>query len=173
MGGGGGGGGWEEGERRERNKQKRQPGPTGAGQRGEWQLNEQREEINTNVEGREENTDVEESKERKSESYVRTDTVDWRLRWFGCFVLRRFVLAASSACLLQWYEETQHVFNAALILRGAIQSLQPITPFPAEPADLSEEKIGLNVPSELYNFFSRIMTGKLSSGQSTLSEQES
>ena len=29
-------GGWEEGERRERNKQKRQPGRTGAGQRGEW-----------------------------------------------------------------------------------------------------------------------------------------
>ena len=27
-------------------------------------------------------------------------------------------------------EETQHVFNAALILRRAIQSLQPITPFP-------------------------------------------
>ena len=59
-------GGWEEGERRERNKQKRQPGRTGAGQRGEWQLNEQREEINTDVEGREENTDVEErEKERE------------------------------------------------------------------------------------------------------------
>ena len=43
-------GGWEEGERRERNKQKRQPGRTGAGQRGEWQLDEQREEINTDVE---------------------------------------------------------------------------------------------------------------------------
>ena len=42
-------GGWEEGERRERNKQKRQPGRTGAGQRGEWQLNEQRKEINTDV----------------------------------------------------------------------------------------------------------------------------
>ena len=53
-------GGWEEGERRERNKQKRQPGRTGAGQRGERQRNEQREEINTDVEGREENTDVEE-----------------------------------------------------------------------------------------------------------------
>ena len=38
-------------------------------------------------------------------------------------------------------EETQHVFNAALILRRAIQSRQPITPFPAEPADLSEEKL--------------------------------
>ena len=35
--------GWEEGERRERNKRKRQPGRTGAGQRREWQLNEQRE----------------------------------------------------------------------------------------------------------------------------------
>ena len=43
---------WEEGERRERNKRKRQPGRTGAGQRGEWQLNEQREEINTDVEER-------------------------------------------------------------------------------------------------------------------------
>ena len=70
-------------------------------------------------------------------------------------------------------EETQHVSNAALILRHAIQSLQPITPFPAEPADLSEEKIDLHVPSELYNFLSWIMTGKLSSGYSTLSEQES
>ena len=46
--------GWEEGERRERNKRKRQPGRTGAGQRGEWQLNEQREEINIDVEEREE-----------------------------------------------------------------------------------------------------------------------
>ena len=46
-------GGWEEGERRKRNKQKRQPGRTGAGQRGEWQLNEQREEIHTDVEERE------------------------------------------------------------------------------------------------------------------------
>ena len=46
-------GGWEEGERRERNKRKRQPGRTGAGQRGEWQLNEQREEINVDVEERE------------------------------------------------------------------------------------------------------------------------
>ena len=70
-------------------------------------------------------------------------------------------------------EETQHVSNAALILRHAIQSLQPITPFPAEPADLSEEKIDLHVPSELYNFLSWIMTGNLSSGYSTLSEQES
>ena len=52
-------GGWEEGERRERNKQKRQPGRTGAGQRGEWQLNEQREEINIDIVEREENTDVE------------------------------------------------------------------------------------------------------------------
>ena len=60
-------------------------------------------------------------------------------------------------------EETQHVFNAALILRRAIciQSLQPITPFPAEPADLSEEKINVHVPSELYNFLSWIMTGKV------------
>ena len=60
-------------------------------------------------------------------------------------------------------EETQHVFNAALILRRVkcIQSLQPITPFPAEPADLSEEKIDVHVPSELYNFLSWIMTGKV------------
>ena len=58
-------------------------------------------------------------------------------------------------------EETQHVFNAALILSRAIQSLQPITPFPAEPADLSEEKIDVHVPSELYNFLSWIMTGKV------------
>ena len=53
-------------------------------------------------------------------------------------------------------EETQHVYNAALILRRAIQSLQPITPFPAEPADLrSEEKIDAHahVPSELYSAF--------------------
>ena len=55
----------------------------------------------------------------------------------------------------------QHVFNAALILRRAIQSLQPSTPFPAEPADLSEEKIDVHVPSELYNFLSWIMTGKV------------
>ena len=53
-------GGWEEGERRERNKRKRQPGRTGAGQRIEWQLSEQREDINIEVEEREENTDVEE-----------------------------------------------------------------------------------------------------------------
>ena len=65
------------------------------------------------------------------------------------------------------------MFNAALMLRHAIQSLQPITPFPAEPADLSEEKIDVHVPSELYNFLSWTMTGKLSSGHSTLSEQES
>ena len=52
-------GGWEEGERRERNKRKRQPGRTGARQRGEWQLNEQREEINIDIEEREENLDVE------------------------------------------------------------------------------------------------------------------
>ena len=59
--------------------------------------------------------------------------------------------------------ETQHVFNAALILRRTIQSLQPITSFPAEPADLSEEKINVHVhvPSELYNFLSWIMTGKV------------
>ena len=60
-------------------------------------------------------------------------------------------------------EETQHVFNAALILRRAIQSLriQPSTPFPAEPADLSEEKIDVHIPSELYNFLSWIKTGKV------------
>ena len=58
-------------------------------------------------------------------------------------------------------DETQHVFNAALILTRAIQSLQPITPFPAEPVDLSEEKINVHVPSELYNFLSWIMTGKI------------
>ena len=58
-------------------------------------------------------------------------------------------------------EETQHVFNAALILRRAIQSQQPITLFPAEPADLSEEKIDVHVPSELYNFLSWIMTEKV------------
>ena len=69
-------------------------------------------------------------------------------------------------------EETQHVFNAPLILRRAIQSLQPITPFPAEPADLSEEKIDVHVPSELYNFLSWIMTGKVH-GHGTLSEQVS
>ena len=61
-------------------------------------------------------------------------------------------------------EETRHVFNAALILRRAIQSLQPSTQFAAEPADLSEEKIDVHVPSELYNFLSSIMTGK---GQDT------
>ena len=65
-------------------------------------------------------------------------------------------------------EETQHVFNAALILRRAIQSLQPSTPFPAEPADLSEEKIDVHVPSELHNFLSL-----KSSGHGTLCEQES
>ena len=53
------------------------------------------------------------------------------------------------------------MFNAALILRRAIQSLQPSTPFPAGPADLSEEKINVHVPSELYNFLSWIMTGKV------------
>ena len=58
-------------------------------------------------------------------------------------------------------EETQRVFNAALILRRAIQSLQPSTPFPAEHADLSEEKIDVHVPSELYNFLSWKMTGKV------------
>ena len=47
-------GGWEEGERRERNKRKRQPGRTGAGQRREWQLNEQRQEINIDIEERKE-----------------------------------------------------------------------------------------------------------------------
>ena len=65
-------GGWEEGERRERNKRKRQPGRIGAGQRREWQLNEQREEINTDVEEREENIDVEErEKERERGSNLR------------------------------------------------------------------------------------------------------
>ena len=65
-------GGWEKGERRERNKRKRQPGRTGAGQRGEWQLNEQREEINVDVEEREENLDVEErEKERERGSNLR------------------------------------------------------------------------------------------------------
>ena len=53
------------------------------------------------------------------------------------------------------------MFNAALILRSVIQSLQPIAPFPAEPADLSEEKIDVHVPSELHNFISWIMTGKV------------
>ena len=53
------------------------------------------------------------------------------------------------------------MFTAALILRRVIQSLQPITPFPAESADLSEEKIDVHIPSELYNFLSRIMTGKV------------
>ena len=65
-------GGWEEGERRERNKQKRQPGRTGAGQRREWQLDEQREEINIDIEEREENSDVEErEKERERGSNLR------------------------------------------------------------------------------------------------------
>ena len=58
--------GWEERERRERNKRKRQPGRTGAGQRREWQLNEQHGEINIDVGEREENIDVEErEKERE------------------------------------------------------------------------------------------------------------
>ena len=50
------------------------------------------------------------------------------------------------------------------ILRRAIQSLQPITPFPAESTDLptsDEKKIDAHVPSELYNFLSWIMTGKI------------
>ena len=65
-------GGWEEGERRKRNKQKRQPGRTGAGQRGEWQLKDQREEINVDVEEREENIDIEErEKERERRSNLR------------------------------------------------------------------------------------------------------
>ena len=58
-------------------------------------------------------------------------------------------------------EETQHVLNAALILTRASQSLQPITAFSAEPANLSEEKIDVHVPSELYNFLLWIMTGKV------------
>ena len=57
--------GWEKGERRERNKQKRQPGRTGAGQKRERQLNEQREEINIDIEEREENTDVEEREKER------------------------------------------------------------------------------------------------------------
>ena len=60
-------GGWEEGERRERNKRKRHR----AGQRGEWQLNEQREEM-IDVEEREENIDIEErEKEREQGSNLR------------------------------------------------------------------------------------------------------
>ena len=50
-------GGWEEGERGESNKRKGQSGLAGAGQIREWQLNEQREEINIDVEGGEENID--------------------------------------------------------------------------------------------------------------------
>ena len=46
--------GWEEGKRTERNKRRRHPAQTGAGQRREWQLNEQREEISIDVEEREE-----------------------------------------------------------------------------------------------------------------------
>ena len=65
------------------------------------------------------------------------------------------------------------MFNAALILRCAIQSLQPITPFQAEPADLSEEKIDVHVPSELYNFLSWIMTGKVQDIAPCLNMQES
>ena len=61
-------GGWEEGERRERKKRKRQPGRTGAGQRGEWHLNKQREEINIDIEEREEsNIDAEEEREKERE----------------------------------------------------------------------------------------------------------
>ena len=45
---------------------------TDAGQRGEWQLNEQREEINIDVEEREENLDVEErEKEQERGSNLR------------------------------------------------------------------------------------------------------
>ena len=66
------------------------------------------------------------------------------------------------------------MFNAALILRRAIQSLQASTPFPAEPADLSEEKIDVHVPSELYNFlFNNVDNDWKGSGHGTLSEQES
>ena len=43
-------GGSQEGEREERNKRKRQPRQTGAGQRRDWQLNEQREERNMDIE---------------------------------------------------------------------------------------------------------------------------
>ena len=46
--------GWEEGKRTERNKRGRHPAQTGAGQRREWPLNEQREEISIDVEEREE-----------------------------------------------------------------------------------------------------------------------
>ena len=65
-------GGWEEGERGERNKRKRQPGRTGAGQRREWQQNEQREEINIDAEEGEENIDIEKrEKERERGSNLR------------------------------------------------------------------------------------------------------
>ena len=69
------------------------------------------------------------------------------------------------------WEETQHVFNAALILRRANQSFQPSTPFPAEPADLSEEKIDVHVPSELHSFLSWIMTGKVQDMAPCLNER--
>ena len=45
-------GGWEEGGRWERNKRKRQPRQTSGGQRREWQLNEQREEIKREDKGK-------------------------------------------------------------------------------------------------------------------------
>ena len=68
-------------------------------------------------------------------------------------------------------DETQHVFNAALILRRVIQLLQPITPFPAEPADLSEEK--LMYMFQVSGIISLMDNDCKSSGHGTLSEQES
>ena len=66
-------GGWEEGERRERNKRKRQPGWTSAGQRREWQLYKLREEISMDVEEREETfcSLFENEKERERGSNLR------------------------------------------------------------------------------------------------------
>ena len=90
-------GGWEEGERRERNKQKRQPGRTGAGQTGEWQLNEQREEIHTDVEERERLNFL----LFLQRLYVSLRAV--RSPAILLFVLRRFVLAASSACFFPFF----------------------------------------------------------------------
>ena len=55
-------------------------------------------------------------------------------------------------------EETQHVYNATLILRRAIQALQLSLPI-CRRSD--EEKIDAHVPSELHNFLSWIMTGKI------------
>ena len=83
-------------------------------QRGEWQLNEQREEINLGVEEREENIDVEEREKERERSFSLSSTsifsslsstpkfISSRCS-FSChspLCLRRFVLAASSACLI-------------------------------------------------------------------------